>query len=86
MRLERGRIYELGDDWGCVRALNFFQEYETFNPDVKEEQYVRVVKPGTPDHSGGDLFRMKREMFEELVVEDHGFSLPDSYTPPERSE
>jgi hypothetical protein len=85
MKLERGHIYEVGDGWKYLRILSCFQEYESFNPDIVEAQYVQLIKVGDENIETPRPFRMKREMFEELVIEDHGFHIPDEPTKPEDS-
>lgn len=85
MKLERGHIYEVGDGWKYLRILSCLQEYESFNPDIVENQYVRVIKVSDENIDIPRPFRMKREMFEELAIEDHGFHVPDEPTKPEDS-
>lgn len=85
MKLERGHIYEVGDGWKYLRILSCFQEYESFNPDIVEDQYVRVIKVGDDNIDTPRPFRMKREDFVELAIEDHGFHVPDEPTNPEDS-
>lgn len=85
MKLERGHIYEVGDGWKYLRVLSCFQEYESFNPDIVEDQYVRVIKVEDDNIDSPSPFRMKREMFEDLVIEDHGHHVPDEPTKPDES-
>jgi len=85
MKLERGHIYEVGDGWKFLRILSCVQEYESFNPDIVENQYVKLIKVGDEAVKNPQPFRMERELFEELVIEDHGYHLPDEPTKPEKS-